>query len=166
VASEVSFRRDVSVHNQVDAENWIFSEPGGSVPSFLDSFQQAAQRLPDRIALEHHQRRVSYADLDQLSQRIACWLTARQVETVAIAGEPSVETVAAVLGALRAGAAYVPLDAAYPPSRLAFMLENSGAQVLIAHASVRPALGTFAGEELLLDSLEDSVRDTPVTPLQ
>ncbi len=160
----------MSVHNKASANDWITAPPSGSapslpVPSFLEGFQHAARVEPDRIALEHNQRRVSYRDLDLLSQRIACWLMARQVETIAIAGAPSVETVAAVLGALRAGAAYVPLDAAYPSSRLAFMLENSGAQVLIAHADLRPALGTFTGEELLLDSLEDTLRDTPIVPL-
>ncbi|MFP2934976.1 AMP-binding protein, partial [Pyxidicoccus sp. 3LG] len=57
-----------------------------------------------------------------------------------------------LLGVLKAGGAYVPMDPTYPRERLDFMLQDSGAAVLLTHSSVRDLLPTFSGEVLALDT--------------
>jgi amino acid adenylation domain-containing protein len=84
---------------------------------------------PSSVALH-----MTYRELNQRANQLAQYLRQRGVgaETlVALCVERSIDMIVGVLGILKAGGAYVPLDPAYPPARLAFMLEDSRAQVLI-----------------------------------
>ena len=65
---------------------------------------------------------------------------------VGICVERSLEMVVGVLGILKAGGAYVPLDPDYPAPRLAFMLEDTAAPVLLTQAGLRERLPAYAGE--------------------
>jgi amino acid adenylation domain-containing protein len=94
-----------------------------------------ARRTPNALAVAAGDERITYAELNARANRLAWRLRGLGVaeETrVAICLPRGVEMVAAILGVLKAGAAYVPLDPAYPPERLAYMLADSGAAVLIA----------------------------------
>ncbi|MGW7537737.1 amino acid adenylation domain-containing protein [Amycolatopsis sp. NPDC054798] len=78
---------------------------------------------------------VSYAELDALSNQAAHWLQSRGAGLESVVGvrlERGVEMVVALLGILKAGAAYLPLDPDYPDDRLRFMVEDSGAELVIA----------------------------------
>ncbi|SFQ82223.1 AMP-binding protein, partial [Amycolatopsis rubida] len=77
---------------------------------------------------------VSYAELDELSNQVARWLRARGVGLESVVGvrlERGVEMVVALVGILKAGAAYLPLDPDHPEDRLRFMVEDSGAEVVV-----------------------------------
>ncbi|MFE3178240.1 amino acid adenylation domain-containing protein [Amycolatopsis sp. NPDC059090] len=79
-------------------------------------------------------REVSYVELDELSNQAAHWLRARGVGSESVVGvrlERGLEMVVALLGVLKAGAAYLPLDPDYPEDRLRFMIKDSGAEVVI-----------------------------------
>jgi len=94
---------------------------------------------PLAVALSHGQRRLSMADLDVQADRFAGYLQGLGVEsggTVAICTERSIEWIVAALGIMRAGAAYVPLDTAWPDERLRFAVNDSRADVLVARAEV------------------------------
>lgn len=96
--------------------------------------QQAAVR-PDAVAVECGTDRISYAELDRRANQIAHHLRSRGVgaETpVAVCFERSIELPAVILGVLKAGACYVPLDADYPAERIAFMLRDTGASLVLA----------------------------------
>ena len=96
--------------------------------------EQAAQH-PQRIALSVGGERLSYAELDRLSNQVANALRAQGAgpdQVVAVYGQRSRELVVALLGILKAGAAYLPLDPNYPAERLAFMLADAGAQQVLA----------------------------------
>ncbi len=102
--------------------------------SFLQRFEEQVDRSPQAIAVSHEARELSYRELDERANRLARHLVSSGVtpdSVVAISGERSPELMVAVLGALKAGAGYLPLDASYPPERLAFMLEDSRASFLI-----------------------------------
>src|SRR5262249_42574830 len=85
----------------------------------------------------------SYGELDARANRLAHHLRALGVGPEVVVGlclERSLEMLVALIGILKAGGAYLPLDPAYPCERLAFMLGDAGAQVLITHSSLRPPL--------------------------
>src|SRR5690606_28897768 len=90
-------------------------------------FEASVDRLPDAVAVVAGSRAVTYADLERMANRLAHRLIGHGVgptgkALVGIAMERSIELVATMLAVLKAGAAYVPLDPDYPPSRLAFMI--------------------------------------------
>ncbi|MBL9126039.1 MAG: AMP-binding protein, partial [Verrucomicrobiales bacterium] len=95
---------------------------------------EQAARTPDVVAVVQGRETLTYAELMERSGEIARWLASRQVgpgDRVAICCERSVEMVVGVLGVLRSGAAYVPLDPFYPEARLALMLEESAPRALL-----------------------------------
>ncbi len=97
-------------------------------------FEERAQCFPDTLALVSGSERLSYGEVNRLSNQVAHHLRGLGVgpETlVAVCQERSVDMVIAVLGVLKAGGAYVPLDPAYPRERLRLILEDTKAPVLL-----------------------------------
>ncbi|MBN6040525.1 non-ribosomal peptide synthetase [Amycolatopsis sp. 195334CR] len=94
-----------------------------------------ARQAPDAVALICGERTMSYAELDAASNRLARSLIARGVgpeRVVALALPRSVELVVAMLAVLKAGGAYLPIDPAYPASRIEFMLGDAGAMLTLS----------------------------------
>jgi len=114
-----------------------------------------AAETPDAPALDFHDECLTYAQLVERSGRMAGALAARGVaaeDVVGLAVERSATLVAAMLAVMMAGAAYLPLDAGHPDSRLAHMVANSGAVLVIADREVAAFAGSvpvFRAEELL-----------------
>jgi amino acid adenylation domain-containing protein len=106
-------------------------------------FVQKAAEVPDAVAVSCQGRSLTYAQLDRLSANLAHHLVDigfRPGSVVGLMVERSPEMCAALLGILRAGATYVPMDPNYPPARLQHMLEASGADLLLTQASLKPRL--------------------------
>ncbi|KAB0494813.1 non-ribosomal peptide synthetase [Pseudomonas vancouverensis] len=98
-------------------------------------FSTQARLHPQRIAVTVNDQRLTYAELDARSNQVANALRAQGVgpeQVVAVYGQRSLEIVTALLGTLKAGAAYLPLDPNYPIERLTFMLADSGARHVLA----------------------------------
>ncbi|HVB27458.1 MAG TPA: amino acid adenylation domain-containing protein, partial [Mycobacteriales bacterium] len=107
---------------------------------------------------------LSYAALNRRANRLAHHLRGLGVGPdvlVAIAAERSLDLHVGLLGVLKAGGAYVPLDPSYPPERLAFMLADCRAPVLITQSHLRASLPPFAGTVLCLDALDAVLADEP-----
>ncbi|HEX4049203.1 MAG TPA: amino acid adenylation domain-containing protein, partial [Elusimicrobiota bacterium] len=128
----------------------------GAQDSCLHSMiEESVRRRPEAAALVEGRRALTYAQLDARAEETAHRLRARGVGPGTIVGlvaRRSAETVAALLGVLKAGAAYCPLDPAYPLERLRFMLEDSRAAALAAGREdaeklASPARPTFLFEE-------------------
>ncbi|MFG1610410.1 amino acid adenylation domain-containing protein [Actinoplanes sp. NPDC049265] len=106
-------------------------------------FEQAVARAPERTALIAQSGSLTFAELEDASARVAANLLARGLGSGALVGlhlERDINLVVALLGVLRAGAAYVPLDPALPPERLDHMVRDSGARlVLTGTPRARPA---------------------------
>ena len=97
-------------------------------------FAEQVERTPEATALVFNDEELTYADLNRRADDLAARLRARGVgpdTPVGLCAGRSLEMVVGLLGILKSGAAYVPLDPAYPKERLAFMLEDSGAPVLV-----------------------------------
>ncbi len=126
--------------------------------------ERCAADDPAAIALSDEVEQLSYAALNARANRIAHALLRRGARRGALIGvlmQRRVDMVAALLGVMKAGAAYVPLDAANPPERLAGMIEDAAMPVLITHAGMAAALSGGGAELLDLDAERDAVASMP-----
>ncbi|WP_443065366.1 amino acid adenylation domain-containing protein [Streptomyces sp. NBC_00536] len=103
----------------------------GTFPQLVEA---QARRRPDAPAVEDTRTTLTYRDLDEAANRLAHHLTAHGAGPGSIVGlcvERGADLVVGLLGIMKAGAAYLPLDPGYPADRLAFMLADSGAPIVV-----------------------------------
>uniref|UniRef100_UPI0014701D2F non-ribosomal peptide synthetase n=1 Tax=Peterkaempfera griseoplana TaxID=66896 RepID=UPI0014701D2F len=127
--------------------------PSASVPEL---FEAQAVRTPDAVAVVSGDVRLTYAELDARADRLARHLAGLGVgpeSVVAVCLERGGDLMAALLGVLKAGAAYLPVEPEYPAERIAFMLEDVAPAAVLASASTAGSLPSSA-PVLVLDSAE------------
>ncbi len=123
-----------------------------------EMFEAQAARTPEAIAIIFESASITYHELNRRANQLARHLQTLGVRPESLCGicvERSIEMLVGVLGILKTGAAYVPLDAAYPQERLSFMLEDTRMQVLLTQqhlASVLKSLNAPNTKLLLLDA--------------
>ncbi|CDH18278.1 Peptide synthetase PaxB (fragment) [Xenorhabdus bovienii str. kraussei Quebec] len=118
-------------------------------------FEQQAERTPEAIALIWEGTQLSYAELNQRANQLAHYLISSSVQPddrVAICIERNLDMVIGMLGILKAGAGYVPLDPAYPAERLAYILSDSAPKLLLTQQHLQERL---AVEDLPVWRLDD-----------
>ena len=118
-------------------------------------FERQAARTPAATALVFEAKRLTYQELNRQANQLAHYLQTAGVRPgalVAICVERSLEMVVGLLGILKAGGAYVPLDPDYPKDRLAFMLEDSEAMMLLTRRSLDKALPSFRNRTVRVDA--------------
>jgi tyrocidine synthetase-3 len=111
--------------------------------TIVQLFGEQVEKTPAHIALEYQNESVTYRELDQRANQLANWLRGRGVKPgvpVGICLEHSPETIVALLGVLKAGGFYVPLDTAHPRSRLDFVLADTETPLLLTNDSDWPAI--------------------------
>jgi amino acid adenylation domain-containing protein len=121
-------------------------------------FEEQARRSPEAVAVVAGEQRITYAELDARANRLARRLRgagAKADRLVALYAQRSADMVVGVLGILKSGAAYVPIDPAYPPPRVAFLFEDSGALMAVTQSSLRAKLPPGV-EHVLLDDPEQA----------
>ncbi|MES2890108.1 MAG: amino acid adenylation domain-containing protein, partial [Pseudomonadota bacterium] len=117
-------------------------------------FEAQVQRQPEAVALVHDDQCLSYAQLNRRANHLAQRLLALGVQPdqrVAICAERGFEMVVGLLGVLKAGAAYVPIDPAHPVERMAFMLRDCAPQVVLGQQTLAAQLPVGEIPLLLLD---------------
>jgi amino acid adenylation domain-containing protein/non-ribosomal peptide synthase protein (TIGR01720 family) len=131
------------------------------------AFALQAQQTPDATALIIGEDALTYGELETRANQLAHKLIEQGVgpdRLVGIAVERSVEMIVGLLAILKAGGAYVPLDPAYPEDRLAYMIEDSGLQLLLTQAHLKAQLPIPAGvQTLLLDQPAEWLAAYPQT---
>jgi amino acid adenylation domain-containing protein len=130
-------------------------------------FQAQARRAPEAVALVHGTERVTYGELDGQANRLANHLRARGVGPevrVAVFLERGPAAVLAMLAILGAGGAYVPLDASYPAGRLAYMLEDCGARLVVTESRLLDRLPAVEVERVVLDDDAPRIGAHSATP--
>jgi amino acid adenylation domain-containing protein len=136
-------------------EGWNATGADYAVDAPVHTLVEArADAAPDALAVAGDGFRLSYAELDRAANRIANALIARGVrrgEAVAVCMERSPELAAALLGVLKAGAAYVPVDPAYPADRIGFMLRDTAAPVVVAQVALAERVAGFGIPVLAVD---------------
>jgi amino acid adenylation domain-containing protein len=129
-------------------------------------FEAQAERTPEAVALECSGERVSYRELNERANRLAHYLNRLGVGPEMLVGvmpERSAEMIVSLLGVLKAGAAYVPLDHAYPPRRLAFMLSDTGASVLLTSRRLAGRVTPGGARLVCLDAEAEAITRQPST---
>ena len=117
-------------------------------------FERQAARTPQAMALLSGERWITYGELNERANRLAHYLAGLGVGPevkVGICLERGLQMFVSLLGILKAGAAYVPLDPKYPAERLSYMLEDSQALVLLTGQPRVSALAGFAGTVISLE---------------
>ncbi|MET8074608.1 amino acid adenylation domain-containing protein, partial [Streptomyces sp. NPDC005271] len=113
-------------------------------------FEAQAARTPDAVAVVGDGATLTYAELNERADRIAHWLIGRGTrpeDRVGVVMDRSADLVVVLLGVLKAGAAYVPLDAGHPVERLLAVAGEAGVSVVLADRPV-PELGAVLVEDL------------------
>jgi len=122
-----------------------------TVPSL---FEVWADRVPDRLAASFADQALTYSQLKQRAYQLAAYLQSLGVGPevlVALCVERSLEMVIGLLGILKAGGAYIPLDPAYPHERLARVVDDAGAAVVLTQEHLQAALSGITARVICLD---------------
>ncbi len=125
-------------------------------------FETQVATTPEAIAVVFAGKTVTYRELDRQANQLAHYLQSLGVKpevAVGLCVERSLDLIVGLLGILKAGAAYIPLDPAYPPERLAFMLEDSQISTLVTQQDLLTIIPTHAAQIVCLD--RDSLSERP-----
>jgi amino acid adenylation domain-containing protein len=117
-------------------------------------FEVQAERIPEGVAVVFQDKQMTYGELNRRANQLAQYLRSAGVgpdTLVGICVERSADMVVGLLGILKAGGAYVPLDPAYPRQRLAYMLSDSQAAVLVTERRLAEALPEHGAQIVYLD---------------
>jgi amino acid adenylation domain-containing protein/FkbM family methyltransferase len=118
-------------------------------------FEQQARRTREEIALVFEDQKLTYDELNRRANKLAHWLQAQGVGADTVVGvllERSVEMVVGLLGILKAGAAYMPLDPAYPQDRLSFMVNDARSRLILTERRFSDFAALDGTEVFCLDS--------------
>ncbi len=130
-------------------------------------FEQRVEIEPEAIALICEQQQLTYRELNHRANQLANYLIGLGVqpdELIGMAIERSIDTIVSILGILKAGGAYLPLDLAYPPERLAFMLENANVSILLTKAALAEKLPTHHARVVCVDTDWEEIATNPTNP--
>ncbi|WPV65668.1 non-ribosomal peptide synthetase [Chitinophaga sp. LS1] len=114
----------------------------------LAMFHEQVKRVPEQVAVVCGDAAITYAELDSKSNRIANFLLRAgigQEERVVISAAKSVELVMGIVGILKAGGVFVPVDPSFPPERIRYIIEDTGARMVIAEEAMQQAIGPISG---------------------
>jgi amino acid adenylation domain-containing protein len=154
--------RDACVH---PTGTFIAFSPEAIEQSIPARFEQQVARYPERLAVKSRHQALTYTALNQMANRVARAILARcgvGAEPIALLLEQGAPAIAALLGILKAGKFYVPMDPTYPPARLAYMFEDSQARLIVTytqHLPLTEAVGRHGPEVLNLDELDAEIVD-------
>lgn len=154
--------------NTVSLSDTDYNIPPRQVPAndIVTLFRETAKRYPDNTAVVYEDKRLTYRQLDEMSDRLAAAIQPSPGGKVAaIMINRSEQMTVCALGALKAGYAYQPLDPSYPQDRLNYMLQDSGAEVLICDRDLQGLISDYKGRIVHTDDYESlSADQLPAAP--
>ncbi|HEY0685992.1 MAG TPA: amino acid adenylation domain-containing protein, partial [Steroidobacter sp.] len=124
-------------------------------------FESQVEKTPNSTAVVYEGEQLTYAELNDRANRLAHYLREQGVQADTLVGlcvERGLEMMVSLLGVLKTGGAYVPLDSGYPRERLAYMIEDSGVELLLTQRTLQEKVGQLAGRHsrLRIVSLDGS----------
>ncbi len=143
--------------------------PTESIPCVHHLFEAQAERNPERMALISEKEQLTYRELNERSNQLANYLRRKGVGPeicVSLFMERSTEVIVGLLGILKAGGAYLPLDPDSPQERIAFMLKETRASVILTQKKLLSNLPAHAGLVVCMeDASEDIARESDHNPV-
>lgn len=134
--------------------------------TILNLFAEKATSIPDETAIVFEEKKITYQELADQSARLANYLRHLGVTTetlVPICLADPLEMVIAIVGILKAGAAYVPVDPDFPADRIAFMIADTAAAVVVSDSLSAPFLAAAADKKIVLcDVHREQIAEQPV----
>jgi amino acid adenylation domain-containing protein len=127
-------------------------------------FEMQAERVPNAVAVLQDDKSISYRELDQRADKLAHYLQTLGVKAETFVGvfmNRSIDTVVGLLGIMKAGGAYLPLDPDFPQDRLAFMLEDSATAIILTQSELLESLPPHNAKVVVLDQEWDRIGLTP-----
>ncbi|MDQ5909966.1 MAG: hypothetical protein QG599_2061 [Pseudomonadota bacterium] len=153
--------------------HWLFADGRREVPLPLcglhELFEARAVNQPDHVALECTDVVLTYRELDHCANRLAHRLRRlgiRPETSVAMYLERSPEAIIALLGILKAGGVYTPLDTALPPDRIALILADARPGVVLTQQALRSSLPAITGQILCLDEAMPNLAQQDMGPFE
>lgn len=129
------------------------------------AFERKALEMPNAIAVSGEDRSLTYAELNERANQVAGHLRAAGIQPDDIVGvclRRSPDLLVALLGILKSGGAYLPLDPSYPVDRIAFMLADSGVRVVVANEALATILQDYQGKIVCIDRDWPRISASPV----
>ncbi|MEO5881734.1 MAG: amino acid adenylation domain-containing protein [Caldimonas sp.] len=130
-------------------------------------FEQQVARAPDALAITFGMQSLTYRELDTRANQLAHALLAAGVATESLVGlylDRSVDLIVGVLGILKSGAAYVPIDTTNPPQRVAEILEDAGVESVVTRTALLDQLPARLPVAIRLDGDAETLQARPATP--
>ncbi|MEO5563923.1 MAG: amino acid adenylation domain-containing protein, partial [Chitinophagaceae bacterium] len=124
------------------------------LPSVIELFTLQALASPQAIAVFDRDETITYGELNKRADKIAFYLKEKNVEAdtlVPIVLENGIDIISSILGILKAGAAFIPIDPSYPEERITYILQDSQCYVAISNSLLASKLSSANSELLLLD---------------
>ncbi|SFD15597.1 non-ribosomal peptide synthetase [Flavobacterium phragmitis] len=135
--------------------------------TLTELFKAQAETTPESIALEFHGSKMTYFEVQEKVNQFAHYLKAQGIQSgdfIAVSFPRSPELLYTLLAIMQCGAAYLPLDPEYPKERLEFMLNDSGAKVLLTSKEVFASLPSWS-QMLFIEDIIDSLSQYSTVPL-
>ena len=129
-------------------------------------FEHQVERTPDAVALRCGNQSLTYRELNERANQLSHHLVVQGVGPDKIVGvclDRSPELIVSLLAVMKAGGAYLPLDAAYPLERLALMLTECAAELIVTRGSLAKSLPLGGGNLVLLDAPSLAISSNPTT---
>ena len=133
----------------------------------IQLFEEQVERTPDRIAVEFQDATLSYRELNNLANYVGGWLRCQGVTVesiISLITDRSIEMIVGMLGILKSGAAYLPIDPEHPIERIAYMLKDSGTNFVLAGPGSENALQGL--QNIKVFNLIDSLKEEPANLVQ
>src|SRR5262249_4979047 len=133
---------------------WNRTEVEYGNQTVVEMFEEQAARQPDALAVVGRGEKLSYGELNSRANQLARYLQERGVGPevkVGVCVERSVGLVVGIMGIVKAGGTYVPMDPDYPGERLSYMVKDAGIKILLAGEQERKGLGGLEAEVSYLD---------------
>ncbi len=163
----------IQIIDEVESQKILsdFNDTKASFPddkSAIDMFREQVDLNPNHQAIVLNGTSLTYRDLDEKSNQLACYLKEKGIEKEDIVGicmDRSLQMIIGVLATIKAGGAYVPLDPGNPIDRLRFMIEDSNVKVLLSCANFESKLKDLHDDIILLDTDQNKISEYSAEPL-
>ena len=157
--NQVALLRESELHKQlVEWNDTSVTYPTGV--GVIQHIEAQVAKTPDADAVTLNGETLTYAELNKCVNQVARYLLKKGVcadKVVGLCVERSLDMIVGMLGIMKSGGVFLPLDPNYPEERLAFMLKNAGARYLVTQEKLLPVVDGYGGETISLDREWDGI---------